>query len=51
MTPAPQTDEQLRIKRQRQRSIAIAIVLAVIAATFYALTIIKLGPNLFDRPL
>jgi hypothetical protein len=40
-----------RARLRRRRSIAIAIGLALFALTFYALTIIKMGPALFDRTL
>jgi hypothetical protein len=43
------TDEQRR--RQRGRSIAIAVVLAVLVVLFYAVTIVKLGPGVIERPL
>ena len=36
---------------QRKRSIALAIVLALFALSFYALTIVKMGPGIFDRSL
>jgi len=36
---------------RRRRSIAIGIVLAVLVATFYAVTIFKMGPAILDRPL
>ena len=32
-------------------SIALAIALAIFAITFYTLTIVKMGPALFDRAL
>ena len=38
-------------RRQRGRSIAIAIVLAGMVALFYIVTIVKLGPGIIDRPL
>ncbi|KQO54874.1 carbon monoxide dehydrogenase [Methylobacterium sp. Leaf106] len=38
-------------QRQRRRSIAIATVLFVLVAIFYALTIAKLGPQILNRPL
>jgi ribosomal protein L30E len=41
------SEEQL--KRRRRRSIAIALVLAGLAAIFYASTIVKLGPAAFKR--
>ena len=37
--------------RQRKRSIAIALGLALLVAIFYALTIVKLGPAIFQRDL
>ena len=37
--------------RQRRRSIAIALGLAILVAIFYALTIVKLGPTVFQRDL
>jgi hypothetical protein len=43
------TEEQRR--RQRARSIAIAVVLAGLVVLFYLVTIVKLGPGVVDRPL
>ena len=43
------TEEQKR--RRRARSIAIASVLAALALLFYIVTIVKLGPNVLNRPL
>ncbi|WP_137151142.1 hypothetical protein [Devosia sp. FKR38] len=40
-----------RAKARRRRSIALAIALALFAVTFYTLTIVKMGPALFDRSL
>lgn len=40
-----------RRKTRRRRSIALAIALALFAITFYTLTIVKMGPALFDRAL
>ena len=40
-----------RAKVRRRRSIALAIALALFAVTFYTLTIVKMGPALFDRAL
>lgn len=40
-----------RAKIRRRRSIALAIALALFAITFYTLTIVKMGPALFDRAL
>jgi hypothetical protein len=38
-------------RRQRARSVAIGIALAVLVALFYVVTIVKLGPGVMDRPL
>ena len=40
-----------RAKVRRRRSIALAIALALFAVTFYTLTIVKMGPALFDRAM
>ena len=40
-----------RAKLRRRRSIALGIALGLFALTFYALTIVKMGPALFDRAL
>jgi len=38
-------------RRQRMRSIAIAVALAAMAVLFYAATIVRLGGNVLNRPL
>jgi len=38
-------------KARRSRSVALAVVLAVLAVLFYVVTIIKVGPGIFDRPM
>ena len=38
-------------KQRRRRSLALAAALALFALTFYVLTIVKMGPALFDRSL
>lgn len=43
------TEEQLR--RRRARSIAIALVLGALVVLFYAVTVVKLGPGVLNRPL
>tara|TARA_R110002020_G_scaffold49953_3_gene141781 strand:+ start:2482 stop:2664 length:183 start_codon:yes stop_codon:yes gene_type:complete len=40
-----------RAKVRRRRSIALAVALALFAVTFYTLTIVKMGPALFDRAM
>lgn len=49
--PQGSAEEVARKKAQRRRSIAIALALAGFALIFYILTIAKLGPALFERPL
>jgi archaellum biogenesis protein FlaJ (TadC family) len=44
----PLTPEQE--KRRRQRNIAIALSVAALVAIFYAITIVRLGANVFLRP-
>jgi hypothetical protein len=46
---AADTDRQAR--NRRRRSIAIALALAAFAVLFYAITIVKMGPSILDRPL
>jgi hypothetical protein len=36
-------------KQRRRRSLALAGALALFALTFYVLTLIKMGPALFER--
>lgn len=36
-------------KRRRQRSIAIALILAALVALFYAVTIVRIGANIAER--
>jgi len=43
------TEEQKR--RRRARSIAIGVALGALALLFYAVTIVKLGPGVLNRPL
>lgn len=45
----PNSDE-FKLQRRR-RSIALAVILAVLVAVFYALTIVKMGPNLFNQSM
>ncbi|MCF6325708.1 MAG: hypothetical protein L3J21_00280 [Devosiaceae bacterium] len=43
--------EETRLKRQRMRSIAIALSLVAFVMTFFILTVVRMGPDLFVRPL
>ena len=52
-TPTPPEEEGVvltpeQLRRRKARNIAIALVLGFLAVLFYAVTIVKLGPN---RPL
>jgi hypothetical protein len=47
---APLDEAKFRAARRR-RSIALGLVLAAFALMFYVLTIVKMGPGLFDRAL
>jgi hypothetical protein len=38
-------------KRQRMRSIAIALSLGFLVIMFYAATIVRLGANVLNRPI
>lgn len=51
--PNEMTPQQLEAfrKRRRRRSLALAAALALFALTFYVLTVVKMGPALFDRTL
>jgi hypothetical protein len=43
------TEEQKR--RQRARSIAIALTLGALVLLFWVVTIVKLGPGVLSRPM
>ena len=43
------TEEERR--RRRNRSIALGLVLAALAILFYAVTVVKLGPAIMNRPI
>lgn len=38
-------------KRRRSRSLAIALALAALVILFYVVTIVKMGPEIMNRPL
>ena len=40
---------EAQLKARRQRNIAIGLIVALLAALFYAVTIVKLGPGVL-RP-
>jgi hypothetical protein len=43
--------QQERDRKRRMRSIGIALALAALVAIFYIATIVRLGGNVFNRPL
>jgi hypothetical protein len=43
-------DEQAR-RRRRRNSVALGLVLGALVLIFYALTIVKMGPAVFNRDL
>ena len=50
MAAAQISDEEIKARR-RKRSIVLALVLGALAVTFYVLTIVKMGPAIFNRDL
>ena len=44
------SDDELK-RRRRRNSVALGIVLAALAIIFYVLTIVKMGPAVFNRDL
>lgn len=40
-----------QLKAQRSRSIALGLALAALVIIFYAVTVMKMGPAILDRPL
>lgn len=49
MTPAGDNAGREGAKRQRARSIAIALALGALVVIFYAATIVRLGPNALNK--
>lgn len=43
--------EALRVKRQKMRSIAIAVGLVLLVVLFYVATIVRLGGNVLNRSI
>lgn len=43
-------DAELK-KRRRKRSIALGLALGALVLMFYAITIVKVGPGVLNRPL
>jgi hypothetical protein len=51
VAPESPEAEAARLRIRRRRSIALALALALFAVTFYLLTVVRMGPALFDRSL
>ena len=51
MADAPVQLTAAELKTRRRRSIALGLVLVGVVVLFYVLTIVKMGPNVFDRVL
>ena len=49
--PKAKLTEEEFLRRRRRRSIAIALALAALIVIFYAVTIVKLGPQVLVRDL
>lgn len=48
---APVSQDEELTRRRRRNSIALGLVLLALVVIFYVLTIVKMGPAVFDRPL
>ncbi len=45
-------EREMRAKRaQRARNLAVALLLGALVIIFYVATVVRLGPNVLDRPL
>jgi hypothetical protein len=49
--PSRDQETEERLRRQRMRSIAIALALGGLVVLFYLATIVRLGGNVINRPL
>ena len=47
----PRSSRRAALARRRRRSIALGLALGAAALLFYVLTIVKMGPAIFDRAL
>lgn len=47
----PVSPEALDMARRRKRAVALALALGAVVLIFYVLTIVKLGPGVFDRAI
>ncbi len=49
--PVARSEQDVAAARRRRRSLAIALALGAAVLLFYLLTVFKMGPAIFDRPL
>jgi hypothetical protein len=42
---------EVALRRRRRRSVALGVALAALVVLFYAITVVKLGPGILNRPL
>ena len=49
--PIPLTPDEALRRRRRRNSIALGLILGFLVLLFYALTIVKMGPAVFNRDL
>ena len=47
----PNLGNEAQRQRKRRRSIAIGLALAALALLFYVATLVRLGGNVFNRPM
>lgn len=50
-TPLSAEEQAAELKRQRMRSLVIALGLGFLVIMFYAATIVRLGANVMNRPI
>ncbi len=51
LTPLPQRTPRRWPARRRRNSIALGLILGAVVLLFYVLTIVKMGPAVFNRDL
>ena len=49
--PAPPVLTPEQIARRNRRSVALALVLGALVIFFFLVTVVKVGPSVFNRPL
>jgi hypothetical protein len=49
--PRPPVLTPEQVARRNRRSVALALVLAALVIFFFVVTVVKVGPAVFNRPL